>query len=189
MPETIRAKPLHPRIEELLEHLEETRAVLTMAVAAVPASLRAARPAPDRWSLGEIVDHVSKVETAFTRLLSKRVAQARERGDPGETDDSSILAGFDSKRATDRSRPFEAPPIVVPLEGATVEGGLVSLAATRAALRAALADASGVALGAIVHPHPMLGALNLYQWGIVLGWHDVRHAEQIREIAQGKPSG
>ncbi len=182
-------KPLHPRIEELLEHLEETRAVLTMAVASVPAARRSVRPAPERWSLGEIVDHVSKVESAFTRLLSKRVAQARERGDPGETDSSSVLTTFDKSRGVDRSRPFEAPSIVAPREGATVEDALLALTAARVALRAALADASGVSLGAIVHPHPIFGALNLYQWGIVLGWHDVRHAEQIRELADGTSSG
>jgi hypothetical protein len=176
---------LHPRIEELLEHLEETRAAFLMAVAAVPGPLRTDRPAPGRWSLGEIVDHVHKVETGFIRLFTKRVAEARARGHASETETSSIFAGFDTRRATDRRTPIDAPPLVLPREGAPVDEGLAALAESHARLRAALADASGLALGTITHTHPIFGTLDMYQWGIVLGLHDARHADQVREMAQG----
>ena len=35
--------------------------------------------------------------------------------------------------------------------------------------------------------HPYFGALNMYQWGVFLGYHDLRHAAQIREIARPSP--
>jgi hypothetical protein len=90
---------------------------------------------------------------------------------------------------TDRSRRINAPEMVIPREGATVEEGLAALASSRAAVRRALDDASGVALGAITHTHPVFGPMNLYQWGLVLGYHDARHAEQIREIGRAPDGG
>jgi hypothetical protein len=41
----------------------------------------------------------------------------------------------------------------------------------------------GLALAEVVHVHPRLGSLNLYQWGVWVGGHEARHTEQIREIA------
>ena len=180
---------IHPRIEELLEHLEETRAAFLTTVATVPSAHRAGRVDPARWSLGELVDHVYKVEMSTLRLLTKLVAKAREQGAARETESSSIFAMMDASRVIDRTRPFEAPPVVVPTEGIPVERSLASLAESRAALRAALVDASGVALGAITFPHPAFGPLNMYQWGLVLGWHDLRHADQVREMRDAVAAG
>lgn len=189
MPEAPKTKPLHPRIEELLEYLEETRAAFLMAVAAVPPALRAARPVPGRWTLGEIIDHVAKVESSCVRLLNKKLAEARANGLPDETDTTSIMAGFDTGRLLDRTRRIEAPPIVVPTEGATVDEALAALARSRAALRAALVDASGLALATITFPHPALGVLNMYHWLLSVGGHDTRHAEQVRELTHAAPPG
>lgn len=188
MPDAPNGKPLHPRIEELLEYLEETRAAFLMAVAAVPPALRGARAMPGRWTLGEIVDHVGKVESSCARLLAKKVAEARAQGHPAESDTSSIMSSLDTRRLLDRSRRIEAPPIVVPAEDAAVDDALSALARSRAALRAALADASGLALGTITFPHPALGVLDMYQWALSIGGHDTRHAEQVRELTHAAPA-
>jgi hypothetical protein len=47
----------------------------------------------------------------------------------------------------------------------------------------AASAASGLALGGIVYPHSMLGALTLYQWILFLGQHELRHAKQIQSIS------
>jgi hypothetical protein len=187
MPDASNTKSLHPRIEELLEYLDETRAVFLTAVQSVPAGLRAARPVPGRWTLGEIVDHVGKVEGSLVRLLTKKVAEARAQGHASETETSSIMSSFDTSRLLDRTRRIEAPPIVVPTAGASVDDGLAAQARSRAALRAVLGDASGLALGTITFPHPALGVLNMYQWALSVGGHDLRHAEQVRELTHAAP--
>ena len=189
MSELTKTKGLHPRIEELLEHLDEHRAALRDAVAHVAPFHKVPRSADGRWSVGEILDHVHRVESGFARLLTKRTAEARARGDAGETETSSIMGTVDSRMLTDRSHRIDAPEMVIPREGATVEEGLAALESSRAAVHRALDDANGVALGAISHTHPVFGSLNLYQWGLVLGYHDARHAAQIREIADGARGG
>lgn len=188
MSELTKKKGLHPRIEELLEHLDEHRAVLKDAVAHVAPFHTVPRSPDGRWSVGEVLDHVHRVETGFARLVSKYAAEARARGDAEETETSSIMGTIDSRMLTDRSRRIEAPERVLPREGATVAEGLAALESSRAAVRQALNDASGVALGTLSHPHPVFGTMNLYQWGVVLGYHDARHAAQIREIG-GTPDG
>ena len=186
MSELTKTKGLHPRIEELLEHLDETRGALLDAAAHVAPVHHHVAPAPGRWTLGEILDHVHRVETGYTRLLTKRVADARARGIAHETDTSSILATMKTRHLTDRTKRIEAPERVVPRSGARVDESLAALAASRAELRNALVDASGLALGTIAQDHPFFGNLDLYQWGVVLGFHDLRHAAQIREIG-GEP--
>jgi hypothetical protein len=180
---------LHPRIEELLEHLDETRAAFLTTVESVPPAQRSARPRPGRWSLGELVDHVHKVEAGTLRLLTKRIEQLRARGSESETETSSIFATMDASMVLDRTRPIEAPPTVVPAEGASVEAALSALAESRAALRATLIGASGLPLGAMTHPHPFFGPLDMYQWGLMLGWHDLRHADQVREMRDAASAG
>ena len=49
-------------------------------------------------------------------------------------------------------------------------------------LRAALADADGLALGMITHVHPVLGEIDLYQWILFVGQHEARHVAQITEV-------
>ena len=178
-----RAGELHPRIEELLEHLEETRAALLDAVHHVARDRHDERPGEGRWTVGEVLDHVSRVEGGYARLLARRVSDARAKGLPPETETSSILGSVESGPLTDRTRRLAAPEIVVPREGATVDEGLAALAGSRAAVRAALVDANGLALGTLTQNHPYFGVLNMYQWGVFLGYHDLRHAAQIREVA------
>ena len=33
-------------------------------------------------------------------------------------------------------------------------------------------------------PHPFLGSLNIYDWLRMIGYHDLRHAKQIRELVE-----
>lgn len=49
-------------------------------------------------------------------------------------------------------------------------------------LRAALAEADGLALGTITHVHPVLGEIDLYQWILFVGQHEERHIGQIVEV-------
>lgn len=41
----------------------------------------------------------------------------------------------------------------------------------------------GLAFSGVLHPHPIFGMLDLYEWVHFIGAHDRRHAEQVRELA------
>lgn len=183
-PEAVSERAIHPRIGELLELLDETRASLMIAVSRVPEGARDRRASDGRWTVGEILDHLHRIDAGFARRIQKVVAEAKERGTPRETETSSVLGRLERSAVTDRSRRMEAPEIVRPAETARAAEALAALKASRAAVRDGLIAASGLALGTIVFPHVVFGQLDMYQWTLFLGWHEVRHAEQIREIAE-----
>jgi uncharacterized damage-inducible protein DinB len=174
---------MHPRLAELLEYLDAQRASMLHAAAALPAERWVIRPAPDRWSVAEVFWHVQRVERGVAKLIATRSAEARASGHPEERESGSVLGSLDGRGVTDRSRPIEAPSRVSPPEIPDAEFVQRELDESRAALRAAVAQADGLALGSITHPHPVLGEIDLYQWILFVGQHEARHTAQISEAA------
>jgi hypothetical protein len=176
---------LHPRIQELIDYLAEHRRRLHEAVASVPPSLRERKPAPDRWSVAEVVEHVSLVEQSVAALLTRKVTAARANGVGPDPDMSSIISTYaDPNAVVDRSRKFSAPALVHPTGSVGTTAGTEALVQAHAAMVSSLQNANGVNLAPLTATHPALGLLNMYHWVVALALHDDRHAAQIREIVQ-----
>lgn len=176
---------MHPRLEALFEGLEVHRTALTEAVEAVPPARREERPAPDRWSVAEILDHLAITEHRIARLLTKKIAEARLAGLGAEEDPSPIPSSQRIRMILERQQRILAPDAVVPRGGVTIDHAWAELGRAREALRIAALTGDGLALGTLTHPHPTAGPFNLYQWIAFVGAHQGRHAAQIREIASG----
>ena len=176
---------LHPRIEELIEFLGAHRRGVYEAVAAVPASLRDRKPAPDRWSVAEVVEHLAIVEQRVAALLTMRVTTARASGVGPDPETSSVVESYPNPGAViDRSRRASSPSLVQPTGTVDATTGTRALVQAHAAMVSALQNASGVCLTDIMQTHPVFGPLNLYHFIVALGLHDQRHAAQIREIGE-----
>ena len=176
---------LHPRIEELIEFLAQHRRRVHEAVASVPAELRERKPAPDRWSVAEVIEHLAMIEQRVAALLTKRVTGARASGVGPDPDTSSVVASYvDADAVIDRAMKIVAPEAVRPTGTVDASAGTQALVLSRAAMVTALQNANGVALGDLMQTHPALGPLNMYHFIVALGLHDQRHAAQIREIDQ-----
>jgi hypothetical protein len=176
---------MHPRTEELLNHLEVNRAALHAAVNTVPSSLRQTRPATDRWSVAEVLEHLGRVEEQITRLLAAKLAEARLTGALVPEPESGPIAGSLRDLLLDRRRRITAGDRVLPKGEMDVATALTTLDTTRAKLRELLVSYDGLSLGAVSHAHPALGTLDGYQWFAFIGTHEARHALQIREIGEG----
>lgn len=176
---------MHPRIQEVLSYLDTRRADLRAAIDAVPPSQRQTRPADNRWSAAEVVEHLAMVEGRMARgIFAKRIDEARANGTVGpERDSSPVTASFDPAGVLDRTAPRTAPDAVVPQGAKDIDAAWAELQQARAGLRATLLSADGLALGDIRHAHPSLGEMNLYQWALWIGGHEARHTAQVREIA------
>jgi hypothetical protein len=175
---------MHPRIQEVLAHLDASDAEFKRAVASVPPASHDLRPGPDRWSVQEIVEHVSLVEGRIAPMLINELNRAREAGLTADRDTSPVLPTFDVARVTDRTRPIVAGEAVLPRGNVDVKAGMKTLDEHRQALLDAVVAADGLALGEVVLPHRVFGPLNLYQWLMFAGSHEARHAGQVREIAE-----
>ena len=114
--------------------------------------------------------------------MSKLIKQVEASG-AREDDTSSLLASQDRFQTWTVRRPVEAPEFVKPKDGLATSDALARLTASRERMIAVLKRASGLALGTVTAPHPLVGQLNVYQWGLITAHHQRRHIEQIRAIA------
>jgi len=84
--------------------------------------------------------------------------------------------------ATWRGRKVRTP---IPLDAKRVcnkQESFMSLAATREATLAFIESTRGTDVALYHYEHPFLGNLNMYEWFRTIGYHELRHAKQIREL-------
>jgi hypothetical protein len=174
---------MHPRTQELLQYLDSQRSVLRAAVESVPVEHREVPPTAERWSVAGVLEHLAQVEMSLTRLFTTRLAEAKSRGLGLETETAPILSSLGIERVLDRGQRFSASPTMQPQLGLGAESAWAALEVAGTAFREAFLAGDGLALGDLVHPHPMLGPFNFYQWAAFVGAHEARHAGQIEEIA------
>src|SRR5262245_27373107 len=138
------------------------------------------RPAPDRWTIAENVEHISIVNSGFLRLTYKLLKQAEAAPRPARGNlQMSALTLTDNGELLGK---MEAPEIVRPK-------GDVPVAQSISKNQQAIDDLfklqprlDSIDLSELNWPHPMLGQLNLYQWLLLLGEHVERHRLQIETV-------
>ncbi|MEO8909632.1 MAG: DinB family protein [Gemmatimonadaceae bacterium] len=178
---------MHARLAEAMDYVEQKRKELLQSFAGVPRDRLAARSAPDRWSVAQILEHLRLVESGVARLITKRVGQARAEGLGEEKSTESVMPSFEPYAYTLQTAAVQSPAPVQPSPDVDVNEALAGLSDSREALRAAAASANGLSIGEIKHTHVVLGELNLYQWLIFLGQHEVRHTKQIERTLNSIP--
>lgn len=164
---------------EIMELLDAERAALLTCVERVPTELRTRKPAADRWSVSEVIEHLARVERGVAKLLALRGQEVPAAGADlsGAQLDPARVARLRSR--VDR---LQAPERILPQGALTCEEALQALDASRSALRAGLRAATPAALDGATHVHPVLGVLTLRGWACFIAHHEARHAAQITEI-------
>ena len=169
---------MHPRIAGLVTYLEQSRAALLASIEGRTVEELEQRPEPEAWSALEILDHLSLVERRVAGLLTSMEGRARQLGPERST--QSVLGSLDALALTTVTRPVQTPTAARPRGHLSLSDAIAELQGTRAQLLAAMKALDGLALEEIAASHPILGELNLYQWMLFVGHHEVRHTSQIR---------
>ena len=174
---------MHAYLTEVFARLDAQRAALRAAVECVPPGRRSQRPAPDRWSVAEVLEHLSLVETRFTHWVAKAIDEAVETGLGPEHAERAPLSAEIEAVQRDRTRPRTAPPPVIP--GGTLDDSAAwaALEGARETFRKVVTAADGLALSGVTFAHPAFGTMNVYQWVEFVALHEARHTAQITEIA------
>lgn len=170
------------KLTAILAHLEESRAQLFTAADMVPARHWGASPQSEVWSTAEVTAHLMMVEQAITASAGKLLLRPprfvpiwRRLHVPLRTTEW---------RGIRRKSP-------IPLDRNLLAEKEVMLAALREVRSRTIAFLDGLPdrdLGVYRWPHPFLGSLNLYDWFRVVGYHEIRHSKQIREIVELLPN-
>jgi hypothetical protein len=171
------------RTKEVIDFLDQHRATLEQAVESVPETQRERRPAADRWSVAEVLEHLNIVEGSITKLLTSQVSAARASGLETERETTPVIPTVPIARLLDRTTRITAGAKSLPSGSIGARAAWTALAVSRHTLREFVLACDGLALSALMIPHPLLGPLNVYQWLVFLGAHEERHAAQIREMS------
>ncbi len=173
---------LEPALAELQERLAEDLAAVLVAVAGLTQAQADWRPAPERWSVGEVLHHLILSDRSFALAVRKLVQRGRREG---------LAAGPSARRSWPRmhtiadvsaSGPVKNPERVTPAHGLPIEQLRADLAATHESVAAQIPGLSGLDLDALRLPHPLGFELNLYRWVDIAGAHERRHLAQIEAI-------
>lgn len=179
---------MHPRTKELLQYLDAQYDRLCAAVESVPRERWDVKPTPERWSVVEIIEHLSIVERRIGKAFTIRLAEAKSKGVGPEQDQRPILPTLDMDRVLDRTRKMIAPDMVIPSGKVDADASWAALEQAHAALCAVISANDGLALGEVVYPHPLLGPMSVYQWIAFVGGHEARHAAQVLELREATSS-
>jgi hypothetical protein len=175
---------VHPYLSEALARLDESRAVLATALEEVPAPLRRTRPEPGRWSAAEVLEHLALVDRFFAGRIAASIAEARVAGLGPESGPRQMLTDDVRSRMVDRLDRRAAREAMMPIGAAEASAAWADLDRARQTVRDAVAGSDGLALGLVTAEHRFFGTLNVYQWIELTAAHEIRHADQIREIAR-----
>jgi hypothetical protein len=172
---------MHQITEELTADLGRIRAELTSLVEKTPPAKFDHRPRDGGWTGTGIIQHLGTVEGMATKMLEGLFAKALADGIAMEKTTTSWLKSLEGHNVLDRSRVINAPERAHPKPDAELAASWASLQAVRERLLRAIATVDGRDLSTLSAPHPVFGALNGYQWILVIGQHEERHLTQLRE--------
>jgi len=173
---------MHPHLAEVFGRLNDSRAALRAAVDAVPQGLRRTRPSPGRWSVAEVLEHLALVDRLFAERMVEAIDHARTVGLGPERQAREGLPADVARRMSDRGEAREAREAMRPAGAIDAAAAWDDLEAAREAVHQAAAGADGLALGTVRAEHRLFGSLTIYQWVELTAAHELRHADQIREI-------
>src|SRR5688572_22924094 len=108
---------MHAHLAAVFSRLDASMAALRASVESVPPPLRSRRPAPDRWSVAEVLEHLALVEQLFTTRLAAPIGAARQAGLAAETGDSTPMPPAVAAAMANRAAPRSAPDAVKPTGG------------------------------------------------------------------------
>ena len=163
--------------DKALQYLETTKKNVLEATKGLSEAQWNFKPAPDRWSVAQVMEHIAASEDFIRGMLKEKVMMA-PGGEPGrdvkKTDDA-VLA-----MVPDRTTKAQAPEPLVPTNRfGSPEGALKHFVESRATTEDFLKTTTGLRDHVTDSP---LGKLDGYEFVLFIAAHSERHTKQINEV-------
>lgn len=164
--------------DALVDHLKKTEAAFLKSIDGVSDAQWTWKAAPDRWSVAETAEHITKAEDALRGMVEGMMKT------PAAPDLLAKTKGKEEmilKAIPDRTQKFKAPEPLVPKGTFASKGALID--AFKAARAKTLALAGGTSdLRAYAQAGFPIGDVDAYQATLFLSAHTERHTKQIEEV-------
>jgi hypothetical protein len=163
-----------------IKQFETTRDNFLKSIAGLSPKQWTFKPAPDRWSVAEVAEHITVSEGTLLGLVQTQVMQSA--ADPAKREQVKGKDQFILEKVPDRSRKAQAPEILKPTGRWATEADLVTEFDTRRAATIEYIRTTNDDLRDHFFDHPLLGTLDGYQWLLLITAHSARHTAQIEEV-------
>jgi hypothetical protein len=163
--------------DRALQYLETTRKNVLEATKGLSEAQWNFKPAADRWSVAQVMEHIAAAEDFIRDLVKEKVmmAPAGDAGRDVKKTDEGVLA-----MVPDRSAKVQAPEPLVPTNRfGSPEGSVKHFVESRATTEDFLKISTG--LRDHVADSPM-GKLDGYEFVLLIAAHSERHTKQINEV-------
>lgn len=166
-------------IDSLLQYFEQTTNDLEKQVSGLSAAQLAFKPAADKWSVSQCLEHIVLSETMLFEMAKKELqkeAQPQRRKEVKVTNENL------KQMMGDRTQKFQAPQELQPLGKYTdSKTALSEFKTARAPVLAYIKQADEEDLRNHISEYPT-GTVNGYQNLLFIAAHMARHIKQIEEI-------
>lgn len=152
---------------------DEARAKLLETVSGLTDQELNEKPADDKWSIKQILEHLYVMESVIIKTIQSEL----QTGNYKKASDKPI------ERTIERSIKIKAPDFAQPSDDfKTLEELTSKLSATHDLLKMISETVPPENLDEKSYPHPVFGNMSLKQWIPFIGYHELRHIEQIEEV-------
>ncbi len=164
----------------LLKRFDDASAQTLAAVEKLSDAQWVYKPAPDKWSVGETLEHITLAEGLLFDMIEKSLAAPANPAWAEKTKDKIAVI---ERVMLDRSMKVQAPEAIVPANKLTRAEVMAKFKARRDATRTFVAETKAdLRARTTDHPFPAIGTLSAYQWLIYTALHNLRHNQQIEEV-------
>jgi hypothetical protein len=166
--------------ESVLKDLQRTHDKFLQSIAGLSQKQWTFKPAPDRWSVAEVAEHIAVSESTLSGLVEKQIMSspaAPEKREQVKGKDELIL-----QRVPDRSHKAQAPEFLRPTGRWATEADLTKAFEDSRKATMDYARTTNDDLRDHFFDHPAFGTLDGYQWLLLISAHSERHTAQIEEV-------
>ncbi len=164
--------------DHAIQYLEKTRLGVLEATKGLSAAQWNFKPAPERWSVAEVMEHIAAAEDFLDGNIQDKImkAPARPAGEDVKAIDELVVTAL-----TDRTHKAQAPEPLKPTNRfGSPEGSLKHFEENRAKTEELAKSGQGLRDHA---EDSFLGKkLDAYEWILFVSAHSERHTKQILEV-------
>jgi len=173
-----RAQELTPAEKDrALQYLESTEKNVRDAVKGLSAAQWNFKPAAERWSIAQVVEHLAAAEDMLRGMIVEKVMISPAAPDR----DVKMIDDLVLKTVPDRSHKVDAPEPLRPVNRfGTPEEALKHFVESRGQTEDFLKRTPDLRAHAI--DSPMGQKLDGYEWVLLIAAHSERHTKQINEV-------
>lgn len=143
----------------------------------------AALPDGEKWTLAELVEHVSLVNGAMCQICTKLLTKSQDEGN-ASNGKYEISDSFIEKAAASANKKLEAPDFVRPAGGKSIQASMAVIEGNNEKLQSLRPLFDAYDGNTHKFPHPFFGDLSAVEWLLLLGRHEGRHTAQIERILE-----